>query len=381
MKKYLMTALISILLISSAYGQNYHKNFDDNMTCQSCHKDYNIENVKKIHFNNEREIINNAFKHFDNEFGSKNCTSCHNMTCESCHEDKNHNIISKPLNDNCLICHKDVYTGIEYEGYGIREDHIRYKRGLQKDGEYYLKMIPSVHHEAGITCAECHTKKSLLGKEKPKDCLTCHTYDTTIIDHSIKGHDKVACISCHASYAPMELGTFYLRFRESSNKEIFSELPQLNDEYVKSSYMRVNERSPMVIDNETGKYVPAKPAFIIFTGNTYQNLVVGIENNMILNRWKKTYPHTVRRETVLCSACHDNEKAFLLESDENRVLYPDKDGLPIKSFYNSEKFSIEGARFVTRQEYNEKINKKSKEYIKKYMEKLDQLKKVIKESK
>ena len=102
---------------------------------------------------------------------------------------------------------------------------------------------------------------------------------------------------------------------------------------------------------------------------------------MILNRWKKTYPHTVRRETVLCNGCHDNEKAFLLESDENRILYPDKDGLAVKSFYNSENFSIEGARFVTRQEYDEKINKKSKEYVKKYIEKLDQLKKVIKESK
>ena len=44
MKKYLMTALINILLISSAYSQNYHKNFDDNMTCESCHKNYNIEN-------------------------------------------------------------------------------------------------------------------------------------------------------------------------------------------------------------------------------------------------------------------------------------------------------------------------------------------------
>ena len=119
-----------------------------------------------------------------------------------------------------------------------------------------------------------------------------------------------------------------------------------------------------------GKYVPAKPSKIIFTTNTYRDLVVGQENKMIANRWKVTYPHSVRKETVLCSSCHGNERAFLLESDENRILYPDKDGLAVKSFYNSESFSIDDARFVTRQEYNEKINIKSKEYLQKYFEKL-----------
>ena len=240
-------------------------------------------------------------------------------------------------------------------------------------------MLPSVHYEKGMQCSDCHTKNNILGKEKAKDCLECHTYNKDIIDHSIKGHDKVACISCHASYSPMELGTFYLRFRESTYSEYVKELPQISDEYFKSSFMRVNERPPLVIDNETGKYVPAKPSKIIFTTNTYKDLVVGQENKMTANRWKVTYPHTVRRETVLCSSCHDNERAFLLESDENRILYPDKDGLAVKSFYNSEKFSIENARFVTIKEY-EKINSKSKEYLQKYFEKLDQLKEVIKKS-
>ncbi len=67
----------------------------------------------------------------------------------------------------------------------------------------------------------------------------------------------------------------------------------------------------------------------------------------------------------------------MLESDENRILYPDKDGLALKSFYNSDGFSIDNARFVTRKEYEEKINIKSKEYLQKYFEKLDQLKALI----
>ena len=366
MKKYLMMMCISLLFASISYGQ--HPEYKENQKCADCHKNCQIENIVMTDKKKEKAFVDKAFMQFDGTFGEKHCyNSCHISTCVDCHKGTGKNI-SKPKT-----------TGIEYMGLGIREDHERYKRGIEKDGEYYLKMLPSVHYEKGMQCADCHTKNNILGKEKAKDCLECHTYNKDIIDHSIKGHDKVACISCHASYSPMELGTFYLRFRESSYAEYVKELPQISDEYFKSSFMRVNERPPLVIDNETGKYVPAKPSKIIFTTNTYKDLVVGQENKMIANRWKVTYPHTVRRETVLCSSCHDNERAFLLESDENRILYPDKDGLAIKSFYNSENFSIENARFVTRKEY-EKINSKSKEYLQKYFEKLDQLKEVINKS-
>ncbi|MDY5050173.1 MAG: selenite/tellurite reduction operon b-type cytochrome iron-sulfur cluster-binding subunit ExtO [Candidatus Mucispirillum faecigallinarum] len=377
MKKYLMIMCISLLFASISYGQ--HPEYKENQKCADCHKDCQIENIVMTDKKKEKAFVDKAFMQFDGTFGEKHCyNSCHISTCVDCHKGTGKNI-SKPKTDDCLVCHKDTYTGIEYMGLGIREDHERYKRGIEKDGEYYLKMLPSVHYEKGMQCSDCHTKNNILGKEKAKDCLECHTYNKDIIDHSIKGHDKVACISCHASYSPMELGTFYLRFRESTYSEYVKELPQISDEYFKSSFMRVNERPPLVIDNETGKYVPAKPSKIIFTTNTYKDLVVGQENKMTANRWKVTYPHTVRRETVLCSSCHDNERAFLLESDENRILYPDKDGLAVKSFYNSEKFSIENARFVTIKEY-EKINSKSKEYLQKYFEKLDQLKEVINKS-
>ncbi len=97
----------------------------------------------------------------------------------------------------------------------------------------------------------------------------------------------------------MELGTFYLRFRKSSYEEFVKELPQISEEYFKSSFMCVNERPPFVIDNKIGKYMPAKSSKIIFTTNTYKDLAVGQENKMISNRWKVTYPHTVRKETVL----------------------------------------------------------------------------------
>ncbi len=353
MKKYLMMMFISLLFASAVYAE--HPEYNKKQVCLDCHTECSIDDIVMTGKNKEKAFIDKTFRQFDEEFGEKHCyNSCHISKCEDCHKGSGKNI-SKPKIDDCLTCHKDTYTGIEYTGLGIREDHERYKRGIQKDGEYYLKMLTDVHYEAGMQCIDCHSKNNIQGSEKAKDCLSCHTYDISIIEHSIKGHDKVACISCHAAYSPMELGTFYLRFRESSYSEFVKELPQISEEYFKSSFMRVNERPPLVIDNDTGKYMPAKPSKIIFTTNTYKDLVTGQENNMIANRWKVTYPHTVRKETVLCSSCHDKERAFLLESDENRILYPDKDGLAVKSFYNSSGFSIDNARFVTRKEYEEKI--------------------------
>ena len=370
MKKYLMMMFISLLFASAVYAE--HPEYNKKQVCLDCHTECSIDDIVMTGKNKEKAFIDKTFRQFDEEFGEKHCyNSCHISKCEDCHKGSGKNI-SKPKIDDCLTCHKDTYTGL-----GIREDHERYKRGIQKDGEYYLKMLTDVHYEAGMQCIDCHSKNNIQGSEKAKDCLSCHTYDISIIEHSIKGHDKVACISCHAAYSPMELGTFYLRFRESSYSEFVKELPQISEEYFKSSFMRVNERPPLVIDNDTGKYMPAKPSKIIFTTNTYKDLVTGQENNMIANRWKVTYPHTVRKETVLCSSCHDKERAFLLESDENRILYPDKDGLAVKSFYNSSGFSIDNARFVTRKEYEEKINIKSKKYLQKYFEKLDQLKALI----
>ncbi len=375
MKKYLMMMFISLLFASAVYAE--HPEYNEKQVCLDCHTECSIDKIVMTGKNKEKAFIDKTFRQFDEEFGEKHCyNSCHISKCEDCHKRSGKNI-SKPKIDDCLTCHKETYTGKEYTGLGIREDHERYKRGIQKDGEYYLKMLTDVHYEAGMQCIDCHSKNNIQGSEKAKDCLSCHTYDISIIDHSIKGHYKVACISCHAAYSTMELGTFYLRFRESSYSEFVKELPQISEEYFKSSFMRVNERPPLVIDNDTGKYMPAKPSKIIFTTNTYKDLVTGQENNMIANRWKVTYPHTVRKETVLCSSCHDNERAFLLESDENRILYPDKDGLALKSFYNSDGFSIDNARFVTRKEYEEKINIKSKEYLQKYFEKLDQLKALI----
>ena len=67
----------------------------------------------------------------------------------------------------------------------------------------------------------------------------------------------------------------------------------------------------------------------------------------------------------------------MLEKDD--VLQPDKDGLPFKSFYNSQGFTLDGGRFVTEDEMK-KINEKSTEYVKKYFQKVEQVRGLINNS-
>ena len=57
----------------------------------------------------------------------------------------------------CPRCHRGYFVGWDYHGRAPREDHARYQRGAVADGEPFLKMLPDVHRERGMTCADCHT--------------------------------------------------------------------------------------------------------------------------------------------------------------------------------------------------------------------------------
>lgn len=374
MIRFLMIIFISLFLSSLSFAADCRNKGE----CISCHKEYaSVLQSKMATKADEKEFIKHSLNMFDTEFGNKNCSGCHVSSCSDCHKENSDGSVKKPQVSDCLVCHNDVYTGVEYAGQGLREDNERYKRGPQFMGSHYMQMLPDVHYELGLTCGDCHSMANIIGKEKARSCLSCHEYNTHIIDHSIKGHDKLECVSCHGAWQPMELGTFYIRTRESDFRQYFDGIRELNDEYLKSSFMRVNEVPILAIDNETGKYTPIKPAFITFTTDIYRNYVVGIENRPLSNRWKTTTAHTVRRETPLCTSCHGNHRRFMLEKDD--VLQPDKDGLPFKSFYNSQGFTLDGGRFVTEDEMK-KINEKSTEYVKKYFQKVEQVRGLINNS-
>ena len=340
--------------------------------CLSCHEEYKPFLATEMPTKRkEAEFIEETFMNADTRFGEKNCQGCHVKSCTNCHEENK----KKPSTDTCIQCHNDLHMGIDYTGLGIREDHQRYRRGPEHGGENYMMMLPDIHFEKGLECADCHSMKSFMDKSLIKQCTDCHSYSKKVLDHEIAGHSNVACVSCHAAWAPTEYGAFYIRFTESDTvKRYFTGIKELNEEYMKSSFMRLNTQFALAKDNK-GRYVPIRPRIIFYTAN-YNNQFIGGENVMLSDRWETFTPHTVRRETVLCESCHTDRRRYLLELDRDRYFMLRMDGLPIDSFLNSESFTLRGGKFVTEKEFAE-LSKRSPLYVKYYFKKLEQLKKVV----
>lgn len=340
--------------------------------CLECHKSY--KNIKKsvMHTKSkEKEYIHKTFDKVDRKFYDKNCTGCHVNSCSDCHDvdRKNHSILA-PTTDTCLKCHNSYFIGQEYKGLGIRDDHERYQRGIEFENKSYLKMRTDIHFEKGLICKDCHDMSSIANGEKSsKTCTDCHKkIDKTIVEHKIEKHmAKLECYTCHSAWVPMEFGTFWIKFENSSYKQYFRWLTYNNKDYAKSSFYRIND-SVLIGKNGRGKYAPIRPEFITFFTSIKDNLVKGAENKFISGYFKAVFPHTIRMETVNCEYCHDSEKTYMLQKDENRIFLPDKDGLEIKNFYNSGEFKMLNGSFVSEDQLKN-ILKKDSLYKKSYINK------------
>jgi hypothetical protein len=340
--------------------------------CLSCHGEYSGILASNMRTRaNEARFIQKTFSPVDLNFAVKNCNGCHIASCLDCHAE------GKPDVNACLKCHNGENTGADYAGMGIREDHERYQRGPSFNGINYMKMLPDAHYEKGFACGGCHTMRSLAGNGSVKQCAQCHSYSRKIVDHSIKAHDNLACAGCHAAWSPTEYGAFYIRLRESKSRDYFRAVRQLNSEYVKSSFMRLNI-PPALGKNEEGKYIPIRPRLVFFT-DVYRDAPVGDENRMLSNLWEPFAPHTLRRETLTCEACHNDRRKYLIENDAERIFLTEKDGLQINSFHDNTFFRIDKGSFVTEEDYT-KISMRTTDYIKAYLKKLEQMKNTVKNS-
>ncbi len=379
MTKFLTTLFISLFCVSAAFAsvcllgtENAAKAADFSggaEACLSCHGEYAgvLSSAMRTRIK-EGLFIQKTFSGVDVNFGGKNCGGCHVQSCLDCH------VTGKPAVNDCLRCHNVGNTGADYAGMGIREDHERYQRGPVFNGVNYMKMLPDVHFEKGITCGGCHTMRSIAGSGPAKQCGECHSYSKKVIDHSIKEHGNVACVSCHAAWSPAEYGAFYVRLRESASREYFRSVRQLNNEYVKSSFMRLNV-PPHLGKNVNGRYVPIRPRLAFFT-DVYRNNTAGRENRMLSNLWEPFTPHTVRLETLTCEACHNNRRKYILEKDEDRIFLPEKDGLEISGFHDSSFFRMDRGLFTTEEDYD-RLARRTPEYIRAYFIKLEQMKKTV----
>ena len=181
--------------------------------CVACHVEHAGVDAELRPFNTER------FNHrTETSFAldglhapiSANCSACHTTrsfltaspSCSSCHTDAH----KGSLGSNCATCHT---TSIKFAESRTRFDHSR-------------TAFPLAGAHATVTCAACHTTKTLYKVAGFASCETCHTdphrerlgnscaschtpqaWKTTRLDHSrtafpLRGaHASMQCVSCH----------------------------------------------------------------------------------------------------------------------------------------------------------------------------------------
>jgi hypothetical protein len=310
----------------------------------------------------ERAFAKRAFGGDGERFFALSCSGCHVAGCDDCHGATPHK--GAPLkNDACTRCHKGYFVGWDYQGRAPREDHARYQRGPVADGEPYLKMLPDVHAERGMTCASCHTMRSLQeGKRAARTCRDCHPAPSRDVpEHSFSAHlEKMECEACHAAWAPQEYGTFLVRAQTSEQDEAFASLRAWGP-WRKSAYLKSQGAPPLGL-NQRGKVAPIRPQFVLFATDASR----GFENRLLAAEWKAFVPHTVRRGTVTCSECHDSPRRFLLEADADRLYELEKDGLPLRSFWSRDKQTVVGGAFLS-EDRHQAMNRKTPEYVRQYL--------------
>jgi hypothetical protein len=310
----------------------------------------------------ERAFARRALGHAGDRFFDTACAGCHVTSCAGCHGD-GAMPARAPGDEACLACHRGYFTGWDYHGRAPREDHERYQRGAVANGEHILKMLPDVHQQAGLGCADCHTVHgSGHGVAAVRTCRDCHPrISPDVPEHAITAHlERMECWACHSAWAAQEYGTFFIRPGTPEQEEVFSVLPGAG-EWRRSAYLRRQDAPPLGL-NARGKVSPIRPQFILFETDVAR----GVENRLRIAEWKAFFPHTVRRGTVTCSGCHDSPRRFVLEPDSVRIHRPDEDGLPLRSFWNREGQTVVNGAFLPADRH-ELMNRKTPQYVKEHL--------------
>lgn len=343
--------------------------FADNAAgCTTCHRGYERMAAHVMATRSgEMGFVQRTYGRHDPAFFPKNCGGCHVRSCLDCHGGSGHRIM-RPDVRACLSCHRGYFTGADYAGRAPREEHERYQRGPEFQDEPFLKMLPDVHYEKGMYCSACHDMASFLaGKKSAKGCRDCHKPSRKVQEHRIAAHmERLECFACHAAWAPQEYGTFYLRFTDSPGRNLFRLRNNAGD-YVKGVYLRKQDAPPLGV-NGRGLVSPVRPQFIAYYTQVRNDRPEGAENRLLAAEWRAFFPHTVRRGTVMCDACHDNRRRFLLETPEERIYRPGADGLSLGSFWDRRGQQVVNGSFLEADRYRN-MAARTPAYTKGYVEK------------
>jgi len=321
----------------------------------------------------ERAFACRAFGAEGDAFFNAACAGCHVSGCRDCHEGDPHAVggaatkSARSRDDLCLRCHQGYFTGWEYYGRAPREDHERYQRGAVADGAHYLKMLPDVHQERGLGCLDCHRihvdgAQGPRGAGSVRGCRDCHdAVSRAVPEHAITAHlEKMECWACHAAWAAQEYGTFLIKPFTAEQREAFSPLPEQGG-WRRSAALRRQDPPPLGL-NGRGLVSPIRPQFVLLATDPAR----GWENRLLAAEWKAFFPHTIRRGTVTCGGCHETPRRFVLEPPQDRIYDLERDGLPLRSWWDQTGQRVVGGAFFTRERYD-LMNRRTPEYVREHL--------------
>ena len=326
----------------------------------------------------ERAFARRAFGAEGDAFFGAACAGCHVSGCRDCHDGDPHPVAgpvagvraaaSAQLRDDvCLRCHNGYYAGWEYHGRAPREDHERYQRGAVADGAHTLKMLPDIHQERGLGCVDCHTVHGSAGHGQGgggsvKGCRDCHRdISRSVPEHAIAAHlEKMECWACHSAWAAQEYGTFLIKPATDEQREAFAPLPEQGG-WRRSAALRRQDPPPLGL-NARGLVAPIRPQYVLLATDPAR----GWENRLLAAEWKAFFPHTIRRGTVTCGGCHETPRRFVLEPEDDRIYDLERDGLPLRSWWDQTGQRVANGAFFTRERYD-LMNRRTPEYVREHL--------------
>lgn len=282
-----------------------------------------------------------------------------------------HQLAQKPPMSTCLSCHNKTFIGTDYLGLFPKDHDKSYRAPLTSKGLYPANMYGSdyhnlnedVHLKLGFTCIDCHKKDEVMGNgiayEKQADspgvsCVDCHKSLSTNEAHQ-DYHDKLSCVSCHASWQMSNYELSVLR-DDTPSYEQWKDLTKQEDGYLagflKNALKAKKKPAPVMPDwvsgemregiwysgwrlrrwenillgnDENGTIKPLRPLFqyrISYrdkNGTMILNDVSSIDGKKI-EAFVPFVPHTIAQNARACEMCHENPLLIKEQKTTNTVI-------------------------------------------------------------
>jgi hypothetical protein len=211
---------------------------------------------------------------------------------------RSHVIVKSPPTATCEGCHRG--------GSRIGSSYL----GVAPDGSSGPATPPDLHHDAGMTCAQCHGADEVHGAGgEPPTCEGCHE------DPSPQAHDAdhatLACDSCHSGWAPSCYGCHVEVDMAGIQR---SQLDgRLTNGWITETPGAVDLDSLVLMVDGRGRIAPSMPGQRLFFSARDGEGALVIDREVRKGRdgrpgmgQRAVRPHTVQRmgAWAACSRCH-----------------------------------------------------------------------------